>query len=370
MRARGFGPPSLTMRVASWLFQAGHRWCPWLGDVESAVLGDALGSVAVREPVFIAGVARSGSTMLLEALASLPGMVSTRYCDYPPIWIPFWWERIRQRLPLPKVAPQIRAHGDRIAVTPLSPEAFDEVLWMHFFPGRHDPHVDQRLDERTSNPAFEQFYPRHIRKILLARGANRYVCKGNYNLLRIAYLHRLFPDARFVVPIRAPVAHVRSLVKQHHRFCALAKQWPSVGRQLGRRGHFEFGPQRQAEDAGDDGNALRAAFDAGNDVEGFARQWAVSYGALAALLDRHSALAEQVLLVPFEQICAEPAAQLERLADHCRVAPDLRLDWIEQWASRFRAPESASMASTDESLINSICGSVAQRLGLDGVPKS
>ncbi len=54
---------------------------------------------------------------------------------------------------------------------------------------------------RSERPAFEAFLADHIRKLILARGGRRYVSKNNYNLSRLSYLARVFPDARFLVPV-------------------------------------------------------------------------------------------------------------------------------------------------------------------------
>ena len=32
-----------------------------------------------------------------------------------------------------------RAHGDRLMITPSSPEAMEEPIWMHFFDNAHNP---------------------------------------------------------------------------------------------------------------------------------------------------------------------------------------------------------------------------------------
>ena len=51
---------------------------------------------------------------------------------------------------------------------------------------------------------------------MLCRRAERIVCKNNYNITRIAYLARLFSDARFVLAVREPVDHVASRAVLHH----------------------------------------------------------------------------------------------------------------------------------------------------------
>ena len=133
--------------------------------------------------------------------------------------------------------PTERAHKDRILVTPDSPEAMEEVLWMRFFKDAHDTGRSQVLDAATSNPAFERFYTDHLKKILLVRQGRRYLSKGNYNLTRFGYLQKLFPDARFIVPVREPRWHVASLMKQHRLFCAEERRDPRILKHMQRVGH-------------------------------------------------------------------------------------------------------------------------------------
>jgi hypothetical protein len=359
--------PSLSLRAGGWLMHVASGLCESLARLESRVAADAIAPIKVRQPVFVAGLARSGSTILLEALASCPPFASLRYCDYPPVWFPYWWSQLRARLPLPAATPEERAHGDGIVVTPESPEAFDEVFWMHFFPDRHMPSVDQRLAADTENPRFADFYRLQIRKLLAARGKPRYLCKGNYNLARLPYLLKLFPDARFVVPIRAPEGHVASLIKQHRLFAQLGAQSPSVAAHLARTGHFEFGPQRRAECAGDPAEAARieADFATDCDVSGYARQWAMSYGALAEALASDAQLAQATLLLRFEDLCREPVESLQRLARHVdlNVADESAL--IAHWAPRLRMPDyySTTFSAEEQTLIARHCAAAAARFG-------
>lgn len=364
--------PGLGLRVGGWLLQHAGGLFERLAALESRVAADAIAPVRIEAPVFIAGLARSGSTILLEALASCASFASLRYCDYPLVWLPYWWTQLRARLPLPPVAAQERAHGDRIAVTPESPEAFDEVLWMHFFADRHDPRVDQRLSAETSHPRFEQAYPLHIRKLLAARGRPRYLCKGNYNLLRLPYLLKLFPDARFVVPVRSPEAHVASLIKQHRLFTRLSATAPSVARHLAHSGHFEFGPQRRAEHAGDatQAAAIQADFDAGREVSAYARQWAASYGALERSLHDQPELARATLLVPYESMCANAAGMLARLAHHCALDAEETAHLLREWAPRMQAPAyyQAGFTPDERALIASVCAETVALLDAKAQP--
>ena len=294
----------------------------------------------IDRPVYVCGLVRSGSTVLLEALAQVPGFATHRYADFPFLYTPWWWNALRTRLPRPPAAPQERAHGDRVAVTRDSPEAFEEVFWQQAFPGRHDPAVDQVLEGDAHNAAFDAFYTLHLRKLLAARGARRYLAKANYHLTRLGYLHARFPDARFVVPLREPLSHVGSLLRQHRRFVDLARADGAIARHLVRVGHREFGPGRRAIQAGDaaEAAAIQAAFDRGRDVEGYARQWAALYGWLAArLADRD--LADACLVVPYAALCARPQAVLEGVFAHAGVDPVAGADLAARLAPGIHAPD-------------------------------
>ena len=149
-------------------------------------------------------------------------LASHRYRDFPFLAVPLAWNRLQGSKPAPAAAE--RPHRDRIRINKDSPDAFEEPLWLSYFPvggGKLD-----RLTEATSNAGFERVFAEHLRKIMHVRGKPRYVSKGNYNVARLEYLGRMFPEARFVVPIRAPVEHVGSLARQHAIFSAYAKADP------------------------------------------------------------------------------------------------------------------------------------------------
>ncbi len=320
------------------------RW-PGLGrrlaDIETRAVRADIVDVRIERPIYVCGVARAGSTLLLELLAEVPGVTTHRYADYPGLWTPYWWNWLRSRLPLPRSAPVERAHRDRIAVTRESPEAFEEVLWMHFFSGRHDPTVDQVLGADRVDSAFAEFYRDHLRKLLAIRGATRYLAKANYNLSRIDYLLTLFPEARFVVAIREPQSHIASLIKQDRLFTQWSVQRPDIARQLARTGHFEFGPDKRAINYGDTAaaEAIRASFDAGRTVEGYARQWAAAYGWFAARLANDAALARQCILVDYGRLCSDPIQTMSTVYAHVGVDTATAQAILRRQAGRIAAPD-------------------------------
>lgn len=309
--------PFSQRRPAAWI--ARHaRFMRRLADLETRVLGERLSAVDTARPVWICGMARAGSTVLLECLADGTTFATHRYSDYPWLWTPYWWNHLHARLPLPKRPPRERAHRDRLLVGPDSPEAFEEVFWMHFFPGRHDPAVDQVIAAELDHAAFDRFLDAHMRKLIAVRGARRYLAKANEQLPRLGYLARRYPQARFVVPVRDPVAQVASLLKQDRLFTRLAGEDPEVARHLLRAGHVEFGPGKRALNVGDAAatQAIADCFAQGRVAEGYARQWAMQYGHALDRLDADPTLREACLWVGYEALCANPEDGLRRIGRH------------------------------------------------------
>ncbi len=304
------------------LVQWSRRLAPLLrslGELEAELLERRMQNVRIAAPVFVTGLARAGTTMMLTLLSQAEGVATHRYRDFPFLFTPVAWNWFQDRLGKGPGEAVERPHRDRIRITKESAEAFEEPLWQAFFPWLHDPGRLHVLDAGAENPAFEAAFRSHLRKILWLRGGRRYVSKGNYNLARLPYLARLFPDARFIVPVRAPLEHVRSLVEQHALFCRYAGSDPRVPAYLAAAGHYEFGPQRRPVNLdrmrlGE----IEAAWRGGDDWRGYARQWAQVYAHVEALR-RQPALAGRILVVRYEDACAEPQALVQRLLAFCSL---------------------------------------------------
>jgi hypothetical protein len=338
-----------------------------LGDLETRMIADDLSGVPVEAPIYVSGLARSGSTILLEALARHEHTATHRYKDYPPVFTPYFWNWFLERAQKREGPAVERSHKDGIAITPESPEAFEEVLWMAFFPDLHDPAARAVLDGTTRHPEFEAFYRDHIRKLLRVRGAARYLAKANYNVTRLEYLLEIFPDARFVVPVRDPVWHVASLMKQHALFCEAGTADPRARAHLQRVGHFEFGLDRRPVNLGDaDGiRRIMDLWESGAEVEGWGRYWSQLYGYVADRLETNPRLRDATLLVGFEELCREPHRVLRAVLDHCRLpATDA---FVEEQAGRIRFPSYYRPGFSDEelALIERCTARTAARFGYD-----
>lgn len=350
-------------------FAASASFWKKLAGFESTVLREDIAAVPIEQPIYIAGVPRAGSTLLTELLAEHPAVTSHRYSDFPNIFTPYWRNWLAERTRRHAGQPVERAHRDRIRVTRESPEAVEEVIWMQFFDALHDVDASQVLGKTTTNPAFELFYRDHIRKLLRVRGASRYLAKGNYNATRLAYLHKLFPDARFIVPVRDPVGQVASLVKQDRLFRQASAEDPRVPRQLAMSGHCEFGPDKRAVHAGDDETTRRIIDEwaSGRDVAGWARYWSSVYARVLDTLEHEDSLRRAVRLVHYKTLCHEPEATIRVLLSHCRLETGAFEDTLRRYATHISEPDYYSPEFSGDELeqITTICRPTASRLGYD-----
>ena len=314
-----------------------------LSDWESRLLANRLAATAIDRPVFITGLARAGTTILLRKLSELPDFAAHRYSDFPFLFTPYAWSLLRRLFPASRQAPRERMHKDGIMVTAESPEAMEEVLWMAFFPHLHDPTVSNVLDNRVHRPDFESFFAEHIRKLILARAAQRYISKNNYNVTRLSYLARMFPDARFVLPVRAPHAHVASLMKQHRLFSQIQEADGAARQHLHLVGHFEFGLDRRPINPGDS-DAIAAVEDCwrrGEEARGWAKYWALIYRELADRLAADPELARSCLVVRYEDLCDRPSATMTAVCEHIGVPA------AEHLVSGLHQPDYYSVEFTD-----------------------
>ncbi len=309
-----------------------------LAKLETKFLEGRLSQIKIDRPIYVSGLARSGTTILLELISQNEGIASYRYMDFPFIMLPYWWGKFLQMSTKGNHKPVERSHADGLQVTPKSPEAMEEILWKYFFPECHEPKVRNVLDQRRRASDFNTFYTQAIRKLLLSRGANRYLAKNNYNIARLDYLRSLFPDARFVVPVREPVYHIASLMKQHRLLSEEEKRDKRVLAYMRRSGHFEFGLDRRPLNLTSNDRTLeiQGLWDKGQDVKAWARYWRDVHVYLAGLLETNKAVAESTLVLSYEELCNSPEKTLARVYSHVGLMPNERL--LEEQQKQLHLP--------------------------------
>ena len=194
-----------------------------------------------KEHVFICGLARSGSTLLLNFLYGTGTFCSLTYADMPFPLMPGTWSRLRKHLT--ENASRInRAHGDNMTISLQDPEALEEVFWKLYT--RSSYISEECLVPHDISRECQKGFENYLARIIFSkehRQGCRYLSKNNNNILRLRSILSLFPEAKAIVPFRHPLSHSNSLLNQHKRFCKLQEKDGFVEEYMTLLGHHEFG---------------------------------------------------------------------------------------------------------------------------------
>jgi hypothetical protein len=285
-----------------------------IADLEDHLRRKKLASIENRKPVFVTGVPRAGTTMLLDFVSDLPEFGSHVYRDMPFVLCPLFWNALSRRFRRTD-APRPRAHGDGMMVSLDSPEAFEEVIWKLFWPRQYRR---DRIDvwATCDDEQFTGFLKSHMRKIVALRveepERGRYISKNNLNIARLATLPGILPSAVLVVPFRRPLQHAASLLRQHLRFLGIHEEDRFGRRYMADIGHYDFGANLRPVDF--DG-WLDAEGDTDRTTLGFwVKYWTAAYEHILRECEG------RIHLVSYDGLCARPREVLGRLGEAIEAA--------------------------------------------------
>lgn len=220
-----------------------------LADIESDLFKSRLQNVAIKRPVFITGLPRAGTTLILELLYSSGEFASYTYRQMPFVLSPLLWDRLSASSQQ-SARSEDRAHGDGMKISYDSPEAFEEVVWKNYL---HEiifsENGMQPVAAEQLSPAFRQAFSTLQRKIICLAGNRsasaatqlRYLSKNNANIARLNAVASLCPDAIILCCFRHPATQVVSLNEQHQRFLKMHASDVFAKRYMAWSGHHDFG---------------------------------------------------------------------------------------------------------------------------------
>tara|TARA_B100000161_G_scaffold260004_1_gene226565 strand:+ start:885 stop:1862 length:978 start_codon:yes stop_codon:yes gene_type:complete len=229
--------------------------------------------------IFITGLARAGTTILLNALYKSNLFASLSYADMPFVLAPNLWSKISFNKKNSKYTE--RAHGDGIKVSTESPEAFEEVFWKTF--------------EHENEEELEENIRIYIGNIIHKYKKKRYLSKNNQNIKRLGFLSSVFSDSKIIIPFRDPIQHSYSLLTQHKKFIEESKHDNFISKYMKWIGHTEFGP-----------HYIPIIFNNLNyhnnlDINHWIEQWYLTYKNTFKELENR----KNVLFVSYEKLCTK-----------------------------------------------------------------
>ena len=215
---------------------------PFIGDalfdIEKSVYASKTTDITNENHVFVCGLARAGTTILMRRLHESGRFVSLTYRDMPFVLAPNLWRKMRGGSAA-KMKSQERAHGDGLMVDYDSPEALEEVFWKN---ASGDAYIQASslVPMAAADEVIEDFR-QYIALILHESGISRYLSKNNNNMVRLPAVARAFPNAVILVPFRRPEHQAFSLLKQHQRFMQMHQDDPFSRKYMTWLVHHEFG---------------------------------------------------------------------------------------------------------------------------------
>lgn len=276
-------------------------------DLEQARAGRGA-DTRIANPVFIAGLARSGSTILLNALHRTGVFRSLTYRDMPFVLMSGTWRKLTAGSRRHREATE-RAHGDGLSVDFDSPEAFEEIFWKTFCGESYI--LEHSLVPHDPSPAVIKDFQRFVAHVVASRDQDqqrRYLSKNNNNLLRLPSLKQAFPDALIIIPFRDPLQQARSLLRQHQLFSQRQAADRFSLQYMNWLGHYEFGLGRRHYAY----SKVENPFDA-MDIDYWLRCWhdAYEYAVKTAPAD--------AIYLSYERLCADPLHRFRELMSRLQL---------------------------------------------------
>jgi len=231
------------------------------------------------EHVFVVGLARSGTTILLNAIHQSNQFASLTYDDMPFILAPNLWGKINLRSTHGEA--KERAHGDSIRVSTNSPEAFEEVFWKTF----------------TDNSIIrEELFIKFISLILKKKNKTRYLSKNNQNIRRLDLLSEIFPRSKILISFRDPLQQALSLFSQHMKFGKEQNEDTFVRDYMNWIGHSEFGLDYKMI------HPSNLLYPNEKEFNHWLEQWYLTYKTVLELSAEHG----EFYLIGYESLCNNP----------------------------------------------------------------
>jgi len=281
----------------------GNNFIPeMLHDIEVAFFKKKIKLDNLKKHLFVCGLPRSGTTILMRTLYETKQFASLTYRDMPFVVSPNIWSKISNKVKTK--AEKQRIHGDNISINIDSPEALEEVFWRvklhknYIFSNRLIDHV---ADEFTINE-FRNF----ISLILYKYKKNFYLSKNNNNILRLESIIKAFPNCLILIPFRDPIQQAHSLLTQHKNFKKIQYENKFVKNYMKYLAHYEFGCiHRPFEFAQNKKISIN-----NNSIEYWLMQWINTY---EHLVQEKFTKKDNIIYLNYEYFCDEPKKVLKRL---------------------------------------------------------
>ena len=246
--------------------------------------------------VFITGLARSGTTALLNNIYSSNEFGSMVYSYMPFILFPKL-AKFFSNISINKVNEKERLHNDGIKINLNSPECLDEIFWIKSEKNFYKDSINIKINNENILRSYDYFLSKYMR----LQKNTRMVIKNNNHHQRLDILSSYFSNSFFLLMFREPIYHSYSLLNQHKNFLSLQKNESFILEYMNLIGHREFGNghvpfvySNNVYDLNSLSNKL--------DINYWVKQWINTY---KSILDSKIYLNKNILLISYRSLCTD-----------------------------------------------------------------
>lgn len=275
-----------------------------LFDIEKTLFSQSTESCKENHHIFVSGLARAGTTILMNALYQSREFASLTYRDMPFVLAPNIWSKLTQNS-TKSMQKEMRAHGDEIMIDYDSPEAFEEVFW-RVFAGNDYIYAKYLAPHEPDMHLLETFRD-YVALVCLKYLKQRYLSKNNNNILRLSAITNAFPNAKVLIPFRDPLQQAFSLLKQHEKFTVRHRDDKFSKKYMSWLVHHEFGLDHRPFQFDNEGFCQSDL----NSIDYWLRQW---FNAYTYLLGQTKTQRNKIFLVSYEDLCHQDRAAWNTLA--------------------------------------------------------
>lgn len=247
--------------------------------------------------VFVLGLARSGTTALLNGLYGTGEFASILYKHMPFIFSPelanFFSKKIKGG------EYEERYHKDRILINQNSPECLDEPFWLKACSNMYSKKSINQIDIKNQ---IIEIYDSMLCRYAKMQGKDKILVKNNNNLIRVNSLVQYILNAIFIILFRDPITHSFSMLNQHKNFLNLQSKDPFINEYMDLLGHFEFGNSSKC---------FKYTINYIHNLDRYQKtninywlcQWINVYSNLSKNLELLNK--KNVILIPYEELCKD-----------------------------------------------------------------
>lgn len=299
-----------------------------------------LESSSTKQNVYVSGLARAGTTVLMQYLAQIPHFKSLTYRNMPFIFLPRTWLKHSSKK---EAVETERFHKDGMKHSVDTQEALEEPFWRNYIGAgyiKEDVITAHTIDDKIYNN-YDAF-----RKLVAENSI--YLAKNNNHLLRAESLHQLDSNTGnktiTIIPFRYPYAQAKSLLTQHKTLSSLQNRNEFALDYMDFLVHHEFGLHHKMAILSENENSHTPKGDK-DSIEYWANIWYLFY---KEALNKYSDK-ENFYFFCYEKFVEDPHSSIAKIISLLEV-PDDQITSIE--IKKFTPKKNSEPENINQEYIN------------------